>query len=64
MDRCIRCDGELEKDFVLDKGDSDITRKRIRVAARGLHLVQRTRDFAGGSMKTYPHAASSAECRG
>jgi hypothetical protein len=26
--------------------------------------VQRTRDFAGGSMKTYPHAASSAECRG
>jgi hypothetical protein len=25
MDRCIRCDGELEKGFMLDKGDSDIT---------------------------------------
>jgi hypothetical protein len=27
MDRCIRCDGELEKGFMVDKGDSDITRQ-------------------------------------
>ncbi len=25
MERCIRCDGELEKGFMLDKGESDIT---------------------------------------
>lgn len=24
MERCIRCDGELEKGFVLDKGDYDV----------------------------------------
>jgi DNA-directed RNA polymerase subunit RPC12/RpoP len=27
MDKCIRCDGQLEKGFLIDKGDSDITRQ-------------------------------------
>jgi hypothetical protein len=27
MDRCIRCDGPLEKGFMIDKGDSDMTRQ-------------------------------------
>ena len=25
MERCIRCDGELENGFILDKGDYDVT---------------------------------------
>jgi hypothetical protein len=27
MDKCIRCDGQLEKGFLIDKGDSDVTRQ-------------------------------------
>lgn len=27
MQRCIRCEGELEKGFLLDRGDSDFTRQ-------------------------------------
>jgi hypothetical protein len=27
MDKCIRCDGPLEKGFMIDKGDSDMTRQ-------------------------------------
>ena len=25
MERCIKCDGELENGFILDKGDYDVT---------------------------------------
>ena len=25
MDKCIRCDGQLEKGFLLDRGESNIT---------------------------------------
>jgi hypothetical protein len=27
VERCIRCDGELEKGFLIDKGDSDFARQ-------------------------------------
>ena len=27
MERCMRCDGELEKGFLLDRGESDFTRQ-------------------------------------
>jgi len=27
MQKCIRCDGQLEKGFMLDKGESDLTRQ-------------------------------------
>jgi hypothetical protein len=27
MQRCIRCDGELEPGFLIDKGESDFTRQ-------------------------------------
>jgi hypothetical protein len=27
MEKCMRCDGQLEKGFLIDKGDSDMTRQ-------------------------------------
>lgn len=27
MNRCLRCDGQLDKGFLIDKGDSDIKRQ-------------------------------------
>jgi hypothetical protein len=29
VERCIRCDGELEKGFLVDKGESDFTHQAI-----------------------------------
>lgn len=29
MNRCLRCEGELEVGFMIDKGDSDLTRQAL-----------------------------------
>jgi hypothetical protein len=29
MDKCMRCDGQLERGFLIDKGDSDVTRQAM-----------------------------------
>jgi hypothetical protein len=73
VERCIRCEGELEKGFLVDKGESDFTRQaswasgepntsffRLSAVKSGNRTLPITtyRCKSCGRLESFAHAAS------